>query len=61
MTDKVFLTNFLRSAKQYARKVVTKFGGTPIVYIVNPIGVLWKIGPTEFVVNIAKIVSVVRK
>ncbi len=61
MIDKVFLTNSLRSAKQYARKAATKFGGTPIVYIVNPIGDLWEIGPTEFVVDIAKTVSVVEK
>ena len=52
--DKVFLTNSLRSAKQYARKAITKFGGIPIVYIANPIGDLWKIGPTELVVDIAK-------
>lgn len=36
--DKVFSTNSLKSAKMYAKKACAKYGGTPVVYIVEPIG-----------------------
>lgn len=61
LVDKVFLTNSVRSAKQYAKKAAAKFGGEPIVYLVKPIGELWELGQSEFVADAAEIVSVLGK
>ena len=36
--DKVFITDSIKSAKMYAKKACEKYGGKPIVYIVEPIG-----------------------
>ena len=36
--DKVFSTDSIKSAKMYAKKACEKYGGKPIVYIVEPIG-----------------------
>lgn len=36
--DKVFFTSSLLSAEMYAKKACKKYGGSPVVYIVRPIG-----------------------
>ena len=38
LTDKVFITNSVKSAIMYAKKACDKYGGNPVVYEVRPIG-----------------------
>lgn len=39
-TDVVFITVSKRSAEAYARKCVTRFGDTPVVYEVKPVNLI---------------------
>lgn len=57
--NKVFFTNRLDVAQNYARKAVERFGGHPIVYEVSPEGEVWNVRDYEFVADRAKIETVV--
>ena len=46
---------YLRVCTQ--RKLVKKYGGTPVIYIVKPIGQYFNIVNTEYIANKALIVS----
>ena len=55
--DKVFLTDSLLSASMYAKKACKKYGGTPIIYIVKPIGQYFSTVNTEYIADKALIVN----
>ena len=55
--DKVFLTDSLLSASMYAKKACKKYGGTPIIYIVKPIGQYFNTVNTEYIADKALIVN----
>lgn len=55
--DKVFLITSLLSAKQYAKKAASKFGGNPIVYEVKPNGDIWHTHTNEYVADSAEILK----
>lgn len=57
LTDKVFITNSMKSAKMYAKKACQKYGGNPIVYKVKPYGFLAQIHNAEFICDKAKIIQ----
>lgn len=52
----VYVTTSLYSAKQYANKAVSKFGGYPIVYQVKPYN-LSNLQHIEYVCDKAKIIN----
>lgn len=56
--DKVFITNCLTVAKNYARKAADVFGGRPVVYLVKPEGDVWNMRDYEFVADEAQIIQV---
>ena len=56
LTDKVFVTNSMKSAKMYAKKACEKYGGNPIVYKVKPFGFFAQIHNAEFICDGAKII-----
>lgn len=60
-TDKVFFTDSLLSASVYAKKACKKYGGTPIIYIVKPIGQYFSTVNTEYMADKALIVSKFKK
>lgn len=59
MTHKVFFTDSLLSAQQYAKKAAKKYGGYPVVYAVKPNGDVWHINNTEYVADSAEILYTV--
>lgn len=56
-TDKVFFTNSAKSARYYAKKAAMKFGGNPILLVIEPIGWYIPTNNTEFISQKAKIVG----
>ena len=56
LTDKVFITNSIKSAKMYAKKACEKYGGNPIIYKVKPFGLLTQLHNAEFICDGAKII-----
>lgn len=56
--DKVFFTSSLLSAEKYARKSCNKYGGNPIIYIVNPIGNYYKRIDCEYVADKAVVLGI---
>lgn len=59
MTHKVFFTDSLLSARQYAKKAAKKYGGDPVVYVVKPNSEVWHINNTEYVADSANILRAV--
>lgn len=59
-TDKVFFTNSAKSARYYAKKAAMKFGGNPILLVVEPVGRYTPTNDTEFISKKAKIVGRLR-
>ena len=57
-TNKVFFTTSLLSAKGYAKKACSRFGGEPIVYVVRPVGDTWYVNTNEYVSDEAEIVEI---
>ena len=55
LTNKVFFTDSFRSARQYAKKAAQKYGGDPIVYVIEPVGDIWNVNNTEYVSDYAEI------
>lgn len=56
--DKVFFTTSLCSARKFAKKACLKYGGSPIVYIVRPIGQYFNTINGEYVSDKAMILRV---
>lgn len=57
-TDKVFFTTSILSASMYAKKACKKYGGNPIIYIVNPIGQFFNTINTEYIADRAWILNI---
>lgn len=57
LLDKVFLTTSLVSAKRYSRKATKRFGGSPIIYLVEPIGYCYNNCMNEYIADKAKIID----
>lgn len=55
--NKVFFTTSLLSAENYAKKACKKYGGTPVVYIVSPIGQYFNRIDCEYIADKARIVE----
>lgn len=55
--DVVYMTTSLASAKQYAKKACTRYGGNPVVYQVNPIGWYHCRMNQEYIAEKAKIIG----
>ena len=55
LVNKVFFTDSLHSARQYAKKAAQKYSGTPVEHIVAPQGNIWNINNTEYVADYADI------
>lgn len=51
LVDCVFLTTSLLSACGYANKACNRFGGNPIVYVVEPIGDVSHVMNNEYIVE----------
>ena len=59
LTNKVFFTTSLMSARMYAKKAAARYGGNPIVYEVKPIGDIWNPNTNEYVADRAKIIKII--
>ncbi len=57
--DKVFFTTSLGTAKKFAKKACEKYGGSPIVYIVRPIGQYFNTINGEYISDKAAIIGTV--
>ena len=57
LTDVVFFTTSLPSAIKYAKKASVKFGGNPLVYVVEPVGEVYYIANNEYVSEKAIIIG----
>lgn len=55
LTEKVFITFSVKSAEYYAKKACEKYGGSPVVYEVQPIGYALFNGGTEYICNKARV------
>ena len=55
----VFFTTSLLSARNFARKACEKYGGSPVIYEVRPIGQYFNTIHGEYISEKAKIVRVV--
>lgn len=60
LIDKVFITTSFVSAESYAKKACKRFGGNPIIYIVEPIGYCYNICSNEYIADNASIKDSVR-
>ena len=56
--DKVYFTNSLLSAEQFAYKASQKYGGNSIVYKIKPIGDIIHINTNEYISDSAKIIGI---
>lgn len=56
--NQVYVTDSLLSAQKFAYKCADKYGGSPIVYKVKPIGNLWRRKDTEYLADKALILGV---
>ena len=59
LVNKVFFTDSLYSARKFAKKACTKFGGNPIEYVVQPTGDIWHVNTNEYVADSTAILRVV--
>ena len=57
LTNKVFFTNSLLSAENYAKKAAAKYNGKAVVYRVRPIGEVWHVNTNEYVADKALIIG----
>lgn len=57
--DRVYMTPSLASAKKFAKKAALKYGGTPCIYKVKPIGDVYNPNTNEFTAEKAKILEIV--
>lgn len=55
--DKVFFTSSLLSAEMYAKKACRKYGGSPVVYIVRPIGQFFNTVNNEYIADKALVLG----
>lgn len=60
-TDKVFFTSSLLSASGFAKKASKKYGGSPVIYIVTPIGDYYNSINSEFVADKARVLGIYNK
>ncbi|MBQ6907422.1 MAG: hypothetical protein IJQ28_03500 [Clostridia bacterium] len=54
--DKVFFTDSILSAYKFAQKACDKYGGTPIVYEVKPVGQWFNTINTEYIADKALVI-----
>ena len=59
LVNKVFFTDSLYSARKFAKKACAKFGGNPIVYVIQPTGDIWHVNTNEYVADSATILRIV--
>lgn len=57
--NQIFFTNSLLSARKFAMKACSKYGGSPIIYIVKPIGNIWRRKSAEYLADKALIIDVI--
>ena len=57
--DIVFFTTSLLSAKKFARKAAEKYGGSPIIYEVIPIGPYYNTTNGEYIAEKARVIKIV--
>lgn len=55
--DKVFFTSSLMSAEMYAKKACKKYGGSPVIYIVRPIGQFFNTVNNEYIADKALVLG----
>ena len=55
--DKVFFTTSLLSAKRYAKKACKRYGGSPVIYIVKPIGQYFNRIDSEYIADKAVVIG----
>ena len=55
--DKVFFTTSLLSAKRYAKKACKRYGGSPVIYIVKPIGQYFNRINIEYIADKARVIG----
>lgn len=55
--DKVFFTSSPSSAYMFAKKACVKYGGSPVVYIVRPIGQYFNTVNNEFIADKALVLG----
>jgi len=56
--DKVFFTTSLCSATKFAKKACAKYGGSPVIYIVRPIGQYFNTINGEYIADKAAVVGI---
>lgn len=54
--DKVFMTSSIRSAWRYAKKACARLGGSPVVYMVQPVGDVLSVRDHEYIAELAVVV-----
>lgn len=59
--DKVFFTSSLLSASEFAKKASKKYGGSPVIYIVTPIGDYYNTISSEFIADKARVLGIYNK
>lgn len=57
LTDKVFITNSIKSAIMYAKKACDRYGGNPKVYQVDPNGNVEYINDAQYICDSAIIIG----
>ena len=57
--DKVYFTDSLLSAQKYAVKAAEKYGGTPVVYEVKPVGEYINCNTNEYIADKARVIRIV--
>ena len=55
--DKVFFTSSLLSAEMYAKKACKKYGGSPVIYTVRPIGQFFNTVNNEYIADKALVLG----
>ena len=58
--NKVYFTSSQSSAMMYAKKACKKYGGTPIVYIVKPLGQWFHRMDTEYIADKALVLEILQ-
>ena len=57
LRDVVFVTDSVKSAEMYAKKACAKFGGSPVVYEVKPLGDCWNKGNGDYLCYSARVIK----
>ena len=57
LRDVVFVTDSVKSAELYAKKACAKFGGSPVVYEVKPLGDFWHKGNGDYLCHSARVIK----